>query len=81
MTEPEILDKLTMILRDLLSDDSIALTMETTRGMVPNWDSFSYITFIATAEMQLGIRFKVADVESFSAVGDVVREAKRLLSK
>jgi acyl carrier protein len=81
MNDQEILEQLTTILRDLLSDDSIQLTMDTTRSMVPGWDSFSYITFIATCEMQLGIRFKVSDVESFTTVGDIVREAKRLLSK
>jgi acyl carrier protein len=81
MNQSEILEKFTVILRDLLSDDTITLAMDTTRGMVPNWDSFSYITFIATCEMQLGIRFKISDVESFSTVGDIVSEAARLLSK
>jgi acyl carrier protein len=81
MNEREILEKLTVILRDLLSDDGIELTLDTTRRMVPNWDSFAYVTFIATAEMQLGIRFKIADVESFATVGDIVSEAKRLLAK
>ena len=79
MTEPDILDKLTRILRDLLADDSIELTMETTRASVPNWDSFIYVTFIAALEMQLGIRFRVADVEAFATVGDIVNEALRQL--
>lgn len=81
MTEQEILEKLTRILRDLLADDSVVLTMDTTRTDVPNWDSFIYVTFIAAAEMQLGIRFRVADVESFATVGDVVRQALKLLKK
>ncbi|HEY6458326.1 MAG TPA: acyl carrier protein [Steroidobacteraceae bacterium] len=81
MTEQEILEKLTRILRDLLADDSVVLTMDTTRTDVPNWDSFIYVTFIAAAEMQLGIRFRVADVESFATVGDVVRQALKLLNK
>ncbi|MFO1468559.1 MAG: acyl carrier protein [Steroidobacteraceae bacterium] len=81
MNDQDILDKLTLILRDLLSDDSIVLTMTTTRSMVPDWDSFTYITFIAAAEMQLGIRFRIADVESFASVGDIVTEAQRLLSR
>jgi acyl carrier protein len=81
MTDQDILDKLTVILRDLLSDDSITLAMDTTRSMVPNWDSFAYVTFIATVEMQLGIRFRVADMESFASIGDIVLEVKRLLAK
>ena len=39
MTDQEILAKFTRILRDLLLDDSIELTMETRREDVPNWDS------------------------------------------
>jgi acyl carrier protein len=81
MTEQEILGTLTRILRDLMADDAIALRMTTTRTDVPGWDSFMYVTFIAAAEQQLGIRFRVADVEAFATVGDIVTEAKTLLSK
>jgi len=81
MTEQEILSALTRILRDLLADDAIVLRMDTTRAEVPGWDSFVYVTFIAAVEMQLGIRFRVADVEAFASVGDMVAEAKRLLTR
>jgi acyl carrier protein len=81
MTEQQILATFTDILRDLLADDSIVLTMETTRAAVPNWDSFIYVTFIAAAEMKLGIRFRIADVESFVTVGDIVTGALKLLKK
>ena len=79
MTNEEILERFTSILRDLLADESIVLTMDTTRGDVPGWDSFAYINFIVAAEAELGIKFRVADVESFEAVGDIVADARRLL--
>jgi acyl carrier protein len=81
MTDQEILATFTRILRDLLGDESIALDMDTTRSEVPNWDSFGYVTFIAAAEMQLGVRFRVAAVESFVTVGDIVAETRTLLKK
>ena len=81
MTDAELLEGFTTTLRDLLGDDSIALTMATTRADVPKWDSFAYVTFITAIEMQLGIRFKVAAVESFGNVGDIVAEAQRLMAK
>lgn len=80
MTDQAILDVFTRILRDLLSDDSIVLTMSTKRADVPNWDSFNYINFIAVAEMELGIKFNVADIESFENVGAIVQCVKRLRS-
>lgn len=79
MTDQELLATFTRILRDLLGDDSIVLGMETTRSDIPDWDSFRYVTFIVSAEIELGIKFGVADVESFQTVGDIVAEARCLL--
>ena len=76
MSEQEILAEFTRILRDLLMDDSIVLKMDTRRQDVPNWDSFAYISFIVAAETELGIRFNVAEVESFETVGEIVVAAR-----
>ena len=73
MTDQEILNQLTQILRELLSDDSIVMTMETKRDEVPNWDSFAYVNFIVAVEMEFGVKFRVSDVESFQNVGAIVR--------
>jgi acyl carrier protein len=76
----EVLTKFTNILRDLLGDDSIRLSLETRRGDVPGWDSFAYVNFIVAVEAELGIKFRVADVEAFETVGDIATDAQRLLS-
>ena len=73
MTDQDILNRLTQILRDLLSDDSIVLTMETRRDDVANWDSFAYVSFIVAVEIEFGMKFRVAEVESFQNVGEIVR--------
>jgi acyl carrier protein len=80
MTEQELLELFTNTLRDLLGDDSITLTMSTTRAEVPGWDSFNYINFIAIVETELKVRFNIADVESFDNVGAIVRCAVKLLA-
>jgi acyl carrier protein len=79
MTDQEILTKFTRILRDLLLDESIVLTMETQREEVPNWDSFNYINFIVAVEIEFGVKFKVADIESFANVGAIVTETEKML--
>ncbi|MBS0614807.1 MAG: acyl carrier protein [Proteobacteria bacterium] len=78
MTDQELLERFSRILADLLGEDHLELAMNTRRADVPNWDSFSYINFIAAVEMELGIRFGIADVESFEDVGAIVRGAQRL---
>jgi acyl carrier protein len=52
--------------------------METRRDDVDGWDSFTYVNFIAVAEMELGVRFSVTDVESFENVGAIVSQAQAL---
>ena len=80
MTVQQILTAFTRILRDLLLDDSIELTMETRREDVPNWDSFNYINFIVAVETEFGIKFKIADIESFANVGAIVTEMTKMLA-
>ena len=79
MSEQQILDLLTRVLRDLLMDDSVALTMTTRREDVRNWDSLVYINFIVAVEIELGIKFKIADVESFANVGEIVAKIGTML--
>jgi acyl carrier protein len=81
MSDEEILAAFTGILRDLLLDDSIVLTMETRREDIPNWDSFNYINFIVAIEIKFRVKFTVADVESFANVGDIVVETATMLSR
>jgi acyl carrier protein len=79
VTDQEILAVFTRVLRDLLANDSIILRLDTTRSDVPDWDSFTYVNFIVAVEMELAIKFGVADVESFKTVGDIVAKTRALL--
>lgn len=79
MTDDDILAVFTRTLRDLLMDDSIELARTTRRSDVPNWDSFAYVNFIVAIEIELKIKFNVAEVESFETVGDIVTAAKARL--
>ena len=79
MTEQGILSACTRILRDLLSDDSIVLTMETRREDVANWDSLGYVGFMVAVELEFGVKFGVAEVEAFENVGAIVRGLMAML--
>lgn len=79
MTNDQLLAAFTRILRDLLGDDDIVLTMDTTREDVPGWDSFNYVNFIVALEVEFGVKYRVADVESFENVGAVVEATRAML--
>jgi acyl carrier protein len=79
VTDQDLLTVFTQTLRDLLGEDSIVLAMNTRRSDVDGWDSLMYVTFIVAIELELKIKFRVADVESFETVGDIVAQARSLL--
>ena len=79
MTDEEILSVFNGLLRQLLLDDSIVLSMDTRRQDVPNWDSLNYINFMVAVEMKFGVKFKIADIESFENVGEIVAGTQALL--
>jgi acyl carrier protein len=80
VTDEDMLNTFSRILRDLLMDDSIKLSMTTRREDVPNWDSFNYINFIVAVEIELGVKFKVADAEAFQNVGEIISRTQEMLS-
>ena len=81
MTVEEMLIVFIRILRELLADNSIVLTEETQRRDIQNWDSFNYINFIVAVEVEFGVKFKIADIESFENVGAIVKRLKNILSQ
>jgi acyl carrier protein len=80
MNAQDLLPALTRILRDLLLDESIVLSMATRREDVPGWDSFNYINFIVAVELEFRVKFKVADIESFADIGAIATELSNLLA-
>ncbi len=80
MTDEELLQSFSQTLGDLLGATDLERTMDTLRSEVPGWDSFNYINFIVAIEMTYNVKFKVADVESFKNVGQIVTELKAMLA-
>lgn len=79
MTDQEVLEFFTRVLRDLLQNNALTLTPDTRREDVPGWDSFNYINFIAAVEIELGVKFRIADVESFENVGAIIAATRKML--
>jgi acyl carrier protein len=79
MTPERLLQAFSEILRGLLDDDTLSLAAGTRRHEVPGWDSFNYVNFIVAVEMQFGVKFSVADVESFQTVGEIANRTVALM--
>jgi acyl carrier protein len=72
MSDSEMLENLSAIMRDVLDDPGITLTRTTTAQDVPGWDSMVNITFIVEVERRFGIKFKTAEVEEMHDVGEMI---------
>lgn len=70
MTNDEILEALTELFREVLDDETIVLTPETTAADVPGWDSMNHITIVVEAERRFGIKVRTAEIEELRNVGD-----------
>ncbi len=72
MNNSEILDRLTEIFRDVLDDDDIILTPDTSGQDIPDWDSANHINLIVATEIRFAVKFTSVEVERLGNVGDFV---------
>ncbi len=71
-TDSEVLEKLNDIFQDILDDDSISLTPETTAHDVENWDSLNHVRLMLTVSKTFNVKFSAAEIGKLKNVGDLV---------
>jgi acyl carrier protein len=72
MNKPEILKKINLVFNDVLDDDAIVLTNETTANDVDEWDSLNHIQLVVAIEKEFSIRFTSREIQSWNNVGEMV---------
>lgn len=72
MKREEIVEKLTAIFHEVFNDNTIVLTDEMTAADVENWDSLTHMLMIARVEEDLGIKFKLKELNRLKKVGDLI---------
>ena len=81
MTDLEIYDQLTVVFRQVLEDDTIVLTPETTADDVDGWDSMNHIFIVVELEKRFGVKFQAAEMEELKNVGELATLVKQKLAK
>ncbi len=71
MTEAEMYDALNQIFRQVLEDDTITLTPNTTADDVEGWDSMAHIFIVVELEKRFGVKFHAAEMEELKNVGEL----------
>ncbi|MBQ3656450.1 MAG: acyl carrier protein [Bacteroidales bacterium] len=72
MERTEILSQVTDIFRDVLDNEEIVLTENTTANDVEEWDSLSHIQLIVAIEKHFKIKFTSPEILSWKNVGELL---------
>lgn len=71
METARILPEVNQIFVEVLDNDSIILTRDTTANDVEEWDSLTHIQLIVAIEKHFKIRFTSAEIQSWKNVGEM----------
>ena len=72
MERKEITDQVTNIFKDVLDNDDITLTDETTAKDVEDWDSLNHIQLVVAIEKRFKFRFTAKEIHSWENVGQMI---------
>ena len=72
MERADILKKLNEIFAEVLDNDEIKLTPETTAADVEDWDSLNHIQLVVAIEKQFKLRFNSGEIQSWKNVGQMI---------
>jgi len=72
MTRTEILRIINAIFINVLDDDTVVLTEETTANDVDEWDSLNHIQLVVAIEKHFKIRFASQEILSWQNIGEMV---------
>ncbi len=79
MTRNEILEQVQSIFKDVLKNDDVVLTDDTTAQDVNGWDSLTHVEIISEMEKHFGLRFSLKEMLSWRNVGKMLDTLEKKL--
>lgn len=72
MEKKEVLAKVNEVFIDVLDNEYIVLSYETTANDVEDWDSLNHIQLVVAIEKAFKIRFTSQEIQSWNNVGEML---------
>jgi len=81
MESSEALKQVNAIFIDVLDNEDIVLTPETTASDIEEWDSLNHIQLVVAIEKHFKQRFTSAEIQKWSNVGEMCDAIQQRLNK
>ena len=72
MERNEILSDVLSVFHEVLDNEDIILTDETTAENIEEWDSLNHIQIVVAIEKKFKIRFTSKEIQSWKNVGEMI---------
>lgn len=72
MDRNQILKQLEVILRDVLDNDNITITEQTTAEDIEEWDSLTNVQIVVEMQKVFGKKFSAKDILLWECVSDMI---------
>ena len=69
----DLIKQVNVIFIDVLDNNSIILTPDTTAADIEEWDSLSHIQLVVAIEKHFNIRFTASEIQSWKTIADMCR--------
>ena len=60
------------VFRDVLDDDEIVITKDTTADDIESWDSLTHVQLIVAVEKEFSVKFSTVEVMKLKNVGEFI---------
>jgi len=72
LAEAEVLSGLHAIFLEVLDDDGLEITRQTSAADVQNWDSLAHLEIIEMVQRKYKVKFSLTELQKLKTVGDMV---------
>ena len=72
LTEATVFATLQVIIEQVLEEEDIQITRDSTAADIPNWDSLAHVEILELVQRRFKIKFSLADLQKPKTVGDLV---------
>lgn len=73
----QIFEKVAAVIREILKQPQLQLTLETTSGDVDGWDSLHHIMIITEVEKTFNIKIDFMEILEIKSVGDICKAIEK----